>query len=78
MKLPIHKMIITVASEFEVHTPEHKFLLDAHHHNKELVDIFDDFPGMTFKIIKHDVYALEGGGFVGAFGFALTKVDDND
>ena len=75
MKIPIHKMIVTVASEFEVHSEEHKFLLDAHHHERELTDIFDAFPGMTFKIVKHDVYYMGGNEYIGAFGFALTKVD---
>ena len=75
MKIPVHKMIITVASEFDVHSEEHKFLLGAHHRDEELKDIFDDFPDMTFKIVKHDVYSMGNGKFVGAFGFALTKVD---
>ena len=75
MKLPVHKMIITIASEFEVHSEEYKFLLDAHHHDRELTDIFTDFPGMTFKIVKHDVYYMGKGEYIGAFGFALVSID---
>jgi len=75
MKLPIHKMVITIASEFDVHSEEYKYLFDAYHHEKLLKDCFDGFAGMTFKVVKHDVYDMGNGKYIGAFGFALTEVD---